>query len=95
MGDRGEPGKIDSHLPMIDGQSAWKLAISTDKDRDTDDGLLITECKDGALQSLSPVLGQPGYLSTENLETEPINRIGNIFLIEEIVYGAKKKGEIG
>ena len=64
MGDGGEPSKIDSHLPMIDGQSACKLAISTDENRDTGNGLLITECKDRALQSLSPFLGQPRSLST-------------------------------
>ena len=63
MGDGGEPGKIDSHLPMIDGQSTCKLAISTDEDRDTGDGLLVTECEDRALQSLSPFLGQPRPLS--------------------------------
>ena len=63
MGDGREPGKIDSHLPMIDGQSACKLAISTDEDRNTDDGLLVTERKDRALQSLSPFLGQPRPLS--------------------------------
>ena len=60
MGDGGEPGKIDSHLPMIDGQSTCKLAVSTDENGDTRDGLLVTEYKDRALQSLSPFLGQPG-----------------------------------
>ena len=53
MVDGGEPGKIDSQLPIIDGQSASKLAVSTGENRDIDDGLLITECKDGALQSLN------------------------------------------
>ena len=84
---------------MIDGQSACKLAISIDENRDTGDGLLITECEDCALQSLSPFLGQPGSLLTpkclEQLETEPVNWIRNILLIEEIVCSAKEKGEIG
>ena len=64
MGDGGEPGKIDSHLPMIDGQSACELAISTEENSDTGNELLITECKDGALQSLNPFLGQLGSFST-------------------------------
>ena len=95
MGNGGEPGKIDSHLPVIDGQPACKLAISTDKNGDAGDGLLITKRKDGALQSSSPFLGLPGYLWTKHLETDPIDRIRNILLIEEIVYGAKQKREIG
>lgn len=64
MGDGGKPGKVDSHLPMVDGQSAFKLAIATDENRDTGDGLLITEGKNRALQSSSPFLGQSGSLST-------------------------------
>ncbi len=93
MCDGGELGKIDSHLPMIDGQSACQLAISNDENRDTGDGLLITEYKDRALQSLSPFLGQPGSLSTpkclEQSETEPVNLIRNILLVEKIVCSAK------
>lgn len=70
MGDGGEPGKIDSHLPMIDGQSACKLAIATDENRDTGDGLLITECKDRALQSPSPFFGQSGSLFTPKCQED-------------------------
>lgn len=64
MGDGGEPGKIDGHLPMVDGQSACKLAIATEENCNTGDGLLVTEGKDRALQSSSPFLGQSGSFST-------------------------------